>query len=267
VKTLSYPRLRAASKTAVLLGLALATPAFAADATALPRPIVGKTVIDRPGVYVLVRGFALTEPGTAIRITASNVTLDLAGATLTGPGEKQGIGIQVDGATGIRIHGGMVSGFGTGVEVRGATNVRVEDLQIEGLDLGGPPPGEVGVLILNSRAVVIEHNVVSHTFLGVFVRGGGSGGNRIANNTITGGTNGQLAICYNPDGLGTLDGPSGDLVYNNHVSRFNLGIQTSAGTASNIFRENSIVFFQQDVNEVAPGQNVFEGNTSIAAVP
>ena len=58
----------------------------------------------------------------------------------------------------------------------------------------------------NSRAVFVERNVISRTFLGVFVRGGGSGGNRIAENTLVGGESGQLGICYNPDGSGSADG-------------------------------------------------------------
>ena len=43
------------------------------------------------------------------------------------------------------------------------------------------------------------------TGLGIFVRGGMSTGNRIANNTITAGSNGIFAICYNP----TPDDPMG----------------------------------------------------------
>jgi len=267
VKSLLGHRHRRALTLTLVVTAALAAGPVFADAPSRPRPIQAKTVITQPGSYVLVRGFTLTEPGTAILITASDVTLNLAGNTLTGPGGKQGVGVQVEGASSVRIHGGTLGAFGTGVQVSASSNVRVENLQIDGEDLGGPPPGEVGILIFNSRAVVVEHNVVSRTFLGIFVRGGGSGGNRIANNTLTGGSNGQLAICYNPDGLGTPDGPSGDLVYNNLASRFNLGIQTSSGTVGNIFRENAIAFFQEAINEVSPGQNVFEGNTSIAAVP
>ena len=95
-------------------------------------------------------------------------------------------------------------------------------------------------------------------------RGGGSGGNRIAENTLSASVNGQLGICYNPDGLGTPAGPSGDLVYNNLVSGFNIGVQTSAESAGNIFRENDIAFRQQAVQELSPaGANVFAENTAV----
>jgi nitrous oxidase accessory protein NosD len=119
----------------------------------------------------------------AIVVAASNVSLDLSGHTLTGPGGKQGAGIRIEGASGVRVFGGILTRFGTGVEVRGANNVRIEGLHIHGEDGGGPPPGEVGVLIFNSRAVFVERNLISRTFLGILVRGGGSGGNRISENT------------------------------------------------------------------------------------
>jgi hypothetical protein len=224
-------------------------------------------VISRPGCYVLARNLSLEEPGAAVVIAASNVSLDLSGRTLKGPGGKQGVGVRIEGASSVHVFGGIVTRFGTGIEVRDANNVRIDGLHIRGEDAGGPPPGEVGVLIVNSRAVFVERNVISRTFLGIFVRGAGSAGNRISENTLVGGAAGQLGICYNPDGSGNPDGPSGDLVYNNLVSRFNLGIQTSTGTSGNIFRENDIAFFQSPIQELGPGPNVFAENTSILLQP
>ncbi|HEY8226935.1 MAG TPA: NosD domain-containing protein [Pyrinomonadaceae bacterium] len=231
------------------------------------RPITNPTTITESGSYVLLRDIALGAPGTAIVIAADNVSLNLNGHALIGPGNKQGVGVAVEGVSGVSVHDGMISGFGTCVSIVNAHNVRAESLQIRGEDGGGPPPGEVGVLVLNSRGVVLRENTISRTFLGIFVRGGGSGGNRISANTITGGQNGQIGICYNPDGSSNPAGPKGDLVYNNLISRFNIGIQTSIQTLGNIFRENNIAFFQQAINEVTPGSNVFEENTAIAITP
>lgn len=242
---------------------------FADDSTSgtAPIPVLGKVVISRPGAYFLRRGIVLRDAGEAILITASNVSLDLSGQSLTGPGGKLGVGVRVQGASGVRVHGGLISRFGTGVQIADSRNVRIEGLQIRGEDAGGPPPGEIGVLIVNSRGVVVERNVVSDTFLGVFVRGGGSGGNRIANNTLTGGTNGQIGICYNPDGSGDPTGPSGDLVYNNLSSRWNVGIQTSSGTSGNVFRENVLAYFQVGFQEVGANQNLLEDNASVTIAP
>jgi nitrous oxidase accessory protein NosD len=231
---------------------------------AIPEPGDGTIRITRPGAYVLHRDIRLRAPRVAIEITASNVTLDLNGHALLGPGGQRGVGVRVARASGVHVHGGNVARFGMGVEVHDAVNVRISGLQIQGEDGGGPPPGEVGVMIFNSRAVVVEKNVITGTFLGVFVRGGASSGNRIADNTITGGVNGQLGVCYNPDGLGTPAGPRGDRVYSNLISRFQTGIQTSAGSAGNIFRQNDIAFVAQGTQEVTPGSNIFEDNAQIA---
>lgn len=231
------------------------------------RPITHPTVITRPGSYFVARNFAAGESGIAIDIASSNVSLDLRGHTLTGPGDRQGVGVRIAGVSGVRVFGGILTRFGTGVEVRNANNVRIEGLHIHGEDAGGPPPGEIGVLIVNSRGAFVERNVISRTFLGIFVRGGGSGGNRISENTLVGGAAGQLGICYNPDGSGNPAGPGGDVVYNNLISRFNVGIQTSTGTSGNIFRENDIAYFQLAIQELGPGQNVFSENTAIDLQP
>jgi nitrous oxidase accessory protein NosD len=258
-----------ASASALALSIlsfaALPVPAVAGDGGA---PILRARVISNPGAYEVRRNFSADESGDALVIAASNVTVNLAGHTLSGKGATEGVGIRImPGVSNVRVFGGALTGFGVGVQVEGASNVRVEDLQISGGDLGGPPPGQVGVLLVNARAVVVERNVVTGTFLGVFVRGSGSGGNRIASNTLTGGAAGQLGICYNPDGSGNDIGPSGDLVYNNLVSRFVLGIQTSAGTAGNVFTENTIAASSQAIQEVTAGSNVFADNQSTLIVP
>lgn len=261
--------IRSALISSVSLTGVLAAPASAQETATqqVQQSAQRGIVLNRPGAYVLPRGLTFPGSGDAILITASNVSLNLNGHRITGPGGKQGVGVRVLGASGVHVHNGHIDRFGVGVQVEGSNNVRIEGLQIRGEDAGGPPPGEVGVLVLNSRAVVIERNTVSRTFLGLFIRGGGSSGNRIANNTLTGGLNGQLGICYNPDGSGNPTGPSGDLVYNNLCSRWNVGIQTSTGTAGNIFRENALAYFQVAFQELGANQNILEGNSSIQINP
>jgi len=220
--------------------------------------------INRPGSYRLHRDVT-PRHGPAIVVAASGVTLDLGGHALVASGDKESVGILIQGVGNVAVANGTISGFGFGVQVVDSLNVRVEKLQISGRDQGGPPPGEVGILVMNSRAVEIFRNVINRTFLGVFVRGGGSGGNRIAENTLTAGSNGQLGICYNPDGLGTPAGPSGDLVYNNSVSGFNLGFQTSDESHGNIFRDNTVAYVVEAINEKSPPDaNIFEDNLTIA---
>jgi Periplasmic copper-binding protein (NosD) len=223
----------------------------------LHRPIV----IDQPGKYVLRRD--LHAQDVAIVIRASQVTLDLDGHALSGPGGK-GVGIRIEDSSGVAVHDGSIGWFGTGVEVLRSRNVSVKHLRIVGEDRGGTPPNvEIGVMIVNSRGVVIQDNVIVDTFLGVFVRGGGSAGNRIAGNVLTAGQNGAIGICYNPAMNEGAAGPRGDLVYGNHVARFQTGISLSAESVANIIRENDIAYLMQAISEASPNSNVLLENASV----
>jgi hypothetical protein len=224
-------------------------------------PVGGQVVITRPGSYQLLGGFQATDAAPAIRIAAEGVTLDLGGFTVTGPGGKKGTGLLVEGASNVCVTNGALAAFGIGVQVAGSTNVSITGLRIVGQDLGGPPPDiEIGVMILDSRGVVLESNTITRTFLGIFVRGAGSGGNRIEANTLAAGANGGLGICYNP-APGLTDGPQGDLVARNLVSRYGKGIQTSPASAGNVFRDNVVAHTGPvAVEEMTGGSNVFSGN-------
>lgn len=258
------------------LALALAIPATAqvgrslapvpdAEDFAVERreifPVGGQVVITRPGSYQLLGGFQASDAAPAIRIAAEGVSLDLGGFTVTGPGGKKGTGLLVEGASNVRVTNGAFAAFGIGVQVAGSTNVALSGLRIAGQDLGGTPPDiEIGVMILNSRGVVLESNTITRTFLGIFVRGAGSGGNRIEANTLAAGANGGLGICYNP-AAGLTDGPQGDLVTRNLVSRYGKGIQTSPASTGNVFRDNVVAHTGPvAVEEMTGGSNVFSGN-------
>ena len=163
------------------------------------RPIVRSTVITEPGSYTLLRDITSSEP---IRILASGVTLDLNGHQLNASTRGTGVGIGVEGATGVTIKNGRVGGFMMNVRLMNSTNVTVSGLSIVGTDLapsGGP--SEMGIVLLNARASFIKGNTISNVNLGIFVRGGGSTGNRIFENLVVGGptaANSLLGICYNP---------------------------------------------------------------------
>jgi len=244
----------------------------AAPATPAPPANNGggnQLVITKSGSYVLKKDLLGTPSEPAVLIQADNVTLDLDGHSLMGPGNKLGMGIAIFGKN-IRVTNGSLKNFGIGVKVEDSNNVSVEKLQISGEDLGGAPPDiEIGVLLINSRGAKVADNIISNTFLGIFVRGEGSGANTVKVNTLAGGNHGQLGICYNPapGADGAVDGPEGDLVSNNHISRFRLGIQTSPASAKNIFSDNYISYFDQDVQEMTPGSNVFVDNVSTQLSP
>jgi parallel beta-helix repeat protein len=205
------------------------------------RPVPNNGMIDRPGSYVLLDSRSLRNPtDVAITISASNVTLDLGGHTLMGPGGKMGTGLRIQGAQGVTVSNGTIANFAFGVVVAMSANVKLTGLQIrgEGLVVTAPPP-ETGIMIMQSRNVVVENNSIYNTGLGVFVRGGMSWGNRIAGNTITAGTNGILGICYNPTDSDPM-GPRGDLIQGNVITGFQTGFQASATSETNLLKGNFI---------------------------
>jgi parallel beta-helix repeat protein len=206
----------------------------------------GTWTISRSGDYSLHRDINVRE-GDAIVITASNVTLDLNGRSISTNTPGEGRGIVIESGTGVTVFNGKVSGFNTNLAITGAENAKVSDLQITGEGLapdGGP--SEIGILIVNSRACTLRANTISSVNLGIFVRGGESTGNRIEKNVIVGGTTNSsnlLGICYNPAaGEGTV-GPVGDSIYNNHIARFNYAISVSSGSTANLFVDNTLASF------------------------
>jgi nitrous oxidase accessory protein NosD len=208
-------------------------------------------VIDTPGNYVLIRDLFAGSSQTALTIKANNVTVDLNGYEIGGSGTISGTGILIDGATGVKIRNGYVRDLGFGVTVMNSNSVTVEGLHISGrgLPVSAPPP-EVGIMVVNSKSVTIKHNNIYGVGLGVFVRGPGSLGNHVYENTITASTNGLLGVCYNP-APGTLGGPRGDSVERNAISGFRFAIQVNAG-GPNVFKDNTLSY-TMEAFEIAAG--------------
>jgi parallel beta-helix repeat protein len=230
------------------LSLCLMAPALLAQANG-DRLNRANIVINEPGMYFLDRNVTATAASPAIDITASNVTLDLNGYTISGPGGKQGTGIRVRNAQSVRITNGRTVNFAFHVMIASSANVVVDRLIIrgEGLVVTAPPP-ETAVMIAQSRNVTVENNTIYNTGLGIFVRGGMSWGNRLVSNNITAGANGILGICYNP----TDDdprGPRGDVIENNHISNYATGIQFSTQSIRNIARNNTIAFLTAAIDD------------------
>lgn len=226
--------------------------------------------IDRPGNYTLRRDFTARE-GDAIVISASNVNLDLNGFSVFPSEAGTGRGIVVTNSQGVSIHNGKVEGFNMNVVIEESENTAISGLQITGEGLapnGGP--SEIGIMIVNGRAATIRENTISSVNLGIFVRGGGSTGNRIEKNVVVGGADDSsnlLGICYNPaPGAGDA-GPVGDSIYNNHIARFNYAISVSAGSQANLFIDNTLSSFtgpfrETSVFEVQGGTNAEFDNAS-----
>lgn len=236
--------------------------------SARAREIIGPTTITAAGVHKVVNDFSATS--NAIVIRADRVLLDLNNRIITGPGNKAGQGVVLDGVSHVLVKNGVLLTFGVGVVLLNSSKSMVKKIQIRGGDEFADPPNgippQIGILLVNSYKNHILGNDCHRVNLGLFVRGGGSHDNFILRNAVVGGNNGLLVICYNPaDGQGP-PGPTGDLVSHNFLNRFGLGIQASAGSAQSRFNHNTIYYFSkawEDFN----GSNEFKGNRTIQIAP
>lgn len=250
-----------ATAAALMLAAIAAVPAAAQEGRKRLIPLGSTIVISEPGHYFLDRDISSIS-GTAIRITSSDVTVDLNGRSVQGPGGKVGQGIEITGVSGVRVMNGSIANFAFGVVVDSSTNVLLKGLSIraQGLAVTAPPP-EVGIMIVQSRNVVVQNNQLYNVGLGIFVRGGMSWGNRISGNTITSGMNGIFGLCYNPAPDDPM-GPRGDLIEGNHISGFPTGLQMNTTAGSNILRHNTIAYSVKAM-ELLNATNVVEDNTTV----
>ncbi len=225
--------------------------------------ITAPAVITSPGYYRVANDFVASEDGIVVQ--ADWVWLDLGGHTITGPGNKIGRGIVLDDVEHVLVSGGELETFGIGVALIRTNMSSVRRVDVDGgdefADPGAGNPPQIGILLVNSYRNVVRRNELEGINLGIFVRGGGSFENRIAWNSVVGGDNGLLGICYNPAmGEGSA-GPQRDVVQANFLCGFGGGIQTSAESVENHFRFNTIRYFSfayQDLN----GSNVFSDNNT-----
>ena len=226
------------------------------------RRITAPVTITESGTYRLQADAEIKE-GDAIVVHADNVRLLLGTHVLTGPGNKLGRAIVVEGVRNVLVRGGTIRRFGLGVALLDASGSRVRGVRIEGGDETADPangnPPQIGVMAVNSARNVIAGNGLRDVNLGLFIRGGGSHDNLLLGNDVTGGKHGLLGICYNPAPTGGDAGPRGDWVYGNRLARFGTGISASAGSERNRFIANVIRYFDAawaDQN----GTNVFRRN-------
>lgn len=242
-----------------------------ADARGRVRSIVGPTVISEPGTYRVDRDFVVdATTGDGIVVRSSGVLLLLGEHTITGPGDRAGRGIVLDGVRDVLVLGGRLRSFGLGVALMSSERCAVRGMRIEGTDTFADPPNgvapQIGVMLVNSAHNRIARNRIAGANLGLFVRGGGSVSNRLRWNDVEGGVHGLLGICYNPAPGGDAAGPTGDLVVGNGLRRFGKGIQTSSGSSKSRFVANTIAYFSlpwEDFN----GTNVFEANRTRQITP
>lgn len=226
-------------------------------------PITGPTTITSPGAYYLDNDF-MTD-GDGIVIQSDWVLLLLGNHTITGPGNKEGNGVVIDGVKRVFVSGGNIQTFGTGVLLDHASHSSVRWVNVMGGDEFADPSNgiapQIGIMLKDSPHNWIYGNHLSMINLGIFVRGGGSGYNHVFGNKVMGGDRGLLGICYNPIPGEGYAGPRNDLVKYNRLERFGAGIQTNAGMR-NRFLLNYIKYFHQAIEDNTNGANIFRNNRS-----
>ncbi len=104
--------------------------------------------ITQPGSYYLTENLVGVSGRQGIRITASNVTLDLGGFTLFG-GEDSGRGIDLQGELeNITIVNGVISGWGNhGIDAFQDVNCTFRDLKLTGNGRDGLNAGDRAIVI------------------------------------------------------------------------------------------------------------------------
>lgn len=178
--------------------------------------------INTPGFYYLAKN--LTSAGNGITINVDDVTIDLMGFSLIGPGADSSIGIDLPGRTNVEIRNGTVRGFmSAGILcISAGKNNRVINMRIQGNGLG--------VHLVGSNHLVQNCNVSNNNSIGIWTNGYSS--------MITGNTscdNGSTGIDCVGDGHNVI----GNVVANNAGHGFNVSF-VGPGPYRYLFDRNNV---------------------------
>ena len=131
-----------------------------------------------------------TGPGLIIQ--ADNITVNLNGHSVVGPGPTNGTnpGIDIETHTGVTVENGSVSNFDVGVFINMSAAVTVTNLNVHDNIGPDPDPSSMsgGITIFHSSGGQIVNNVLTHNGVnaGIGVFGIDSDANVIKGNTVTG---------------------------------------------------------------------------------
>jgi parallel beta-helix repeat protein len=126
----------------------------------------------------------LTCPGNGIFISASNVTLNLGGRTITGPApisqsNRQGVSITT-GRTGVKVINGTIRGFDRGLNLSsGADDALVSGVTLDANGLG------IGSADTTARARISANSITNTVIFSAMQLGGA--GHTVEGNTMTNG--------------------------------------------------------------------------------
>ncbi len=221
--------------------------------------------ISSSGSYRLTGSLTVSANTDAITVTAPNVTVDLNGFSITGPGSSSGhAGIDASGVSGVTVENGTVTGFEDGVLVGFfgiARNVHA-DANETGIDAGNNTTVEGctannststgGWGVYCSAACTISGNTVNgNASIGI-----GCGGNACV-------ISGNTANANNSYGI--VCSGSGCLISGNSASTNAIGISCGGSgclVSGNIIENNSTTGILAADATTGYGGNVLNGNAA-----
>ena len=239
------------------LGVLALVAAVACQAAQVPAPSPSRSYPSREGTCAMrvTESFTLandlTCTGDAVVVAADNVTVDLGGHTLTGPGmgpqtwplpQLDSVGVRVSGHTGVTIRNGKTTAFSTGVyfiEVRSSSIEKVTTLR-----------NRFGFYIHASHKITVKDSDVEFNIYGLHLQN--SDDCVLVNNLLARQT-------YNsPGGYGLyLYASSRNRVTDNTIeSNINWGIWFS-DAKENVFFHNNVVGNNPPVSDNTEGSNVW----------
>lgn len=221
--------------TQVLLIGTLLTGTVAADPLSCGQVVTRSTVLDRN---------IGPCPNGGIVIGADNITLDLGGHTVSGTSQPgDGVGILMEGRTGVQVRNGTVTEFDAGVAILGGSNNTVTRLRaLRNVGSGETDFGD-GIAVDSSPGNLISRNLVQGNgpFSGVGIFGSASIANRVDANAVQG-NNVRLPDAPNQDdGIRLEPGTSRSTVTSNLVEGNGLdGIALFFRSTDNVVRRNVV---------------------------
>lgn len=201
--------------------------------------------ISTPGSYVVVKNLSLSAQNTnGITINASNVTIDLAGHTITGPGKTagaSGYGIYASGKTNIKIFNGKITQWkssGIGL-VTQSDNSSIDSVIC--IDNGG-----AGISV-TANAIITNNQCISNGGYGIYINSYSYIKGNIVYNNDSIGIYVQGVSCVITENVCSYNKNDGINLTNASIVDKNVLIQNS-GAGINAYRENTISNNQCNLN-------------------
>ena len=181
----SLPANRSLRRWSALVGILAAAGLLLGSGAARAEDIKSCPVtITKPGHYNVTQDLVCSASGSAITISADNVTLDLHGHSLLG--SPAGIGVYVGAQQNVTVENGSITGFYLDVWFEGASSSQVTGVSATGA-------GNAGVVLNHGNNNTVSGCVLSQNFYnGVWCGGTANASNTIVNNTTNG--NGYAGI-------------------------------------------------------------------------